>query len=98
MATAALQWSVDTDAVRREWAARGFSCALWSDPPGQAWENYVHSTDELFMVLDGEVEIELGGVLLRPRPGEVVEIPRGVSHSVRNRGATASHWLYGYYG
>lgn len=98
MAGAATQMGVDTDAVRRDWAARGFSCALWSDPPGQAWENYVHTTDELFMVLDGEVEVELDGAVRHPLPGELVEIPRGVSHSVRNRGASHSHWLYGYYG
>jgi hypothetical protein len=37
--------------VTEDWAARGFSCDLWADPPGRAWEDFVHPTDEVVMVL-----------------------------------------------
>ena len=39
-----------------DWRSRRFSCGLWVDPPGQVWEDYVHATDELLMVLEGELE------------------------------------------
>jgi quercetin dioxygenase-like cupin family protein len=98
MSDAAMRQPLDADLVRRHWAAQGFSCALWSDPPGTVWDDYVHTMDEVLMVLDGEVEIEVEGRSWQPRPGEEVHIPRGAKHSVRNKGKTASHWLYGYYG
>ncbi|MEE9162672.1 MAG: cupin domain-containing protein, partial [Candidatus Neomarinimicrobiota bacterium] len=75
---------------------RGFSCSLWVDPPGQRWEDFTHSADELFMVLDGDIELELAGRVLRPLVGEEILIPSGANHSVRNLGGAASRWLYGY--
>ena len=44
----------DPEQVRKDWKARGFSCEVWVDPPGRVWEDYVHDTDELLMVLEGE--------------------------------------------
>lgn len=48
------------------------------------------------MVLEGNVEFEVGGTILRPGLGEEISIPAGVIHSVRNKGAATSRWLYGY--
>jgi quercetin dioxygenase-like cupin family protein len=48
------------------------------------------------MVLEGEVEFEFDGQVLRPSVGEELLIPAGVVHSVRNIGKTTSRWLYGY--
>jgi len=87
---------IDVEAVRAEWARRGFSCAVWVDPPGQCWEDFVHATDELTMVLEGEVEFEIAGTISHPKPGEELFIPAGASHSVRNRGRGTARWLYGY--
>jgi quercetin dioxygenase-like cupin family protein len=87
---------VNLDATRRSWGSRGFSCDVWIDPPGQVWEDYTHAVDELVMVLEGNVEFELSGKVLRPAVGEEILIPAGVLHSVRNRGKTTSRWLYGY--
>lgn len=88
----------DRAQVEQAWEARGFSCGLWVDPPGQAWEGYVHGTDELLLVLEGELELEMQGRTFRPRIGEEVLIPARVSHSVRNVGGTTARWLYGYKG
>lgn len=88
--------TTDRAQVQRDWNARGFSCGLWMDPPGQTWEDYVHEMDELLLVLDGEMEIEMSGRTFRPRPGEEVFIPARARHSVRNVGGTAARWLYGY--
>lgn len=82
--------------VDQEWAARGFSCSLWVDPPGQRWEDFVHSTDELVVVLEGELEFEINGEISRPKLGEEVFIPAGAVHSVRNTGDSTVRWLYGY--
>jgi mannose-6-phosphate isomerase-like protein (cupin superfamily) len=82
--------------VAREWERRGFSCAVWVDPPGQVWEDFVHATDELLMPIEGEIELMLAGKTLRPKPGEEILIPAGERHTVRNIGPTTSRWYYGY--
>jgi mannose-6-phosphate isomerase-like protein (cupin superfamily) len=81
---------------RHDWARRGFSCDIWTDAPGQVWRDFVHATDELVMPLEGEIELEFGGKIFRPRIGEEVLIPAGVRHTVRNVGRNVSRWYYGY--
>ena len=82
--------------VSKDWAARGFSCDLWVDPPGQRWEDFVHATDELVLVVEGELEFEINGVISHPKIGEELFIPVGAVHSVRNIGSQTARWLYGY--
>ena len=82
--------------VRADWRSRGFSCEVWTDPPGQVWADFVHDVDELVMTIDGNVEFEFGGKAYRPTPGEELVIPAGALHTVRNVGSTISHWLFGY--
>lgn len=88
--------AVDPEEVARRWRERGFSCDLWVDPPGQRWEDFVHATDELVVVLDGEMEFEVEGRVHHPRPGEELLIPAGARHSARNIGSRTARWLYGY--
>jgi mannose-6-phosphate isomerase-like protein (cupin superfamily) len=88
--------TVDRDRVARDWIFRGFSCDLWTDPPGARWEDFVHDTDELLMVVDGDIEIEIEGRKARPAPGVEIFIPARAHHSVRNLGGATTHWLYGY--
>ena len=90
--------TVHITAVRSDWQARGFGCDVWTDPPGQVWEDYRHAVDELVMVLEGEMEFDIAGRVIRPAPGEEVLIPAGEIHTVRNLSATTSRWLYGYKG
>jgi mannose-6-phosphate isomerase-like protein (cupin superfamily) len=82
--------------VSKDWAARGFSCDLWVDPPGQCWEDFAHNTNELVVVLEGDLEFEINGQISHPEIGEEVYIPAEVVHSVRNIGNTTARWLYGY--
>lgn len=88
--------TVERERVAADWRERGFSCGLWVDPPGQVWADYVHGVDEVVMVVEGEVEFEIGGVAHRPPPGEELLIPAGVRHTVRNVGPGEARWLYGY--
>ncbi len=83
--------------IEKDWKGRGFSFGIWTDPPGQIWEDYVHASDELFMVIEGKVELEMKGKKFCPAAGKEILIPAGVTHSVRNLGNEGSRWLYGYY-
>jgi quercetin dioxygenase-like cupin family protein len=86
----------DRKEIAADWPARGFSGDLWTDSPGQRWENFRHATDELIAVLEGEVEFEVGGQIRHPKAGEELLIPAGVVHSARNIGGTTARWLYGW--
>lgn len=87
---------MNLDAVRRNWASRGFSCELWTDPPGQVWRDFSHAADELVMLIDGAIELRFSGRVLRPAIGEELLIPARVAHTVINIGGSANRWLYGY--
>ncbi len=88
---------MDQKAIAADWRARGFNCGLWTDPPGQIWEDFVHATDELVMLVEGTIELQFSGKTIRPRVGEEVLIPARVTHTVRNVGGTTARWLYGYH-
>ena len=87
---------MDRAKMERDLHARGFSCGFWIDPPGQVWRNYVHNADEVFIVVEGEMELEMQDRVFRPAMGEEVLIPAGVVHTVRNVGPTTARWIYGY--
>lgn len=87
---------MDHDEIEADWAARGFSCEVWVDPPGQCWEDFTHATDELVIVLEGEMEFEIEGQTQHPQPGEELLIPAGAVHSARNIVSTTARWLVGY--
>ncbi|WP_022947704.1 cupin domain-containing protein [Methylohalobius crimeensis] len=82
--------------IAQDWKRRGFSCDLWVDSPGQRWEDFVHSVDELVIVVEGEMAFEVDGKVYHPEPGEELFIPAGSPHSVRNIGGRTARWLYGY--
>ena len=82
--------SVDQEKIKKEWAARGFSCGLWADPPGRVWADFVHDTDELVMLAEGEEEFEINGRKYRLKVGEEFLIPAGTNHTARNVGKTTS--------
>ena len=86
----------DHNAVRKIWYSRGFSCDIWIDPPGKVWANFVHGTDELLMLIDGEIELEMDDEILHPEIGDEILIPAGMNHTVRNIGLVTNHWFYGY--
>jgi len=88
--------TIDRAAIRSRWDERGFSCDLWVDRPGQIWTDFVHDVDELVMLVDGALELELDGELLRPEPGHEILIAARTRHTVRNTGQATARWLYGY--
>jgi mannose-6-phosphate isomerase-like protein (cupin superfamily) len=87
--------TIGREQVAADCAARGFSCEVWVDSPGQRWEDFTHRTDELVLVLEGAMEFEVEDRTVRPTPGEELLIPAGARHSARNVGGTTARWLYG---
>ncbi len=87
--------SLDRSNVAKDWHARGFSCGLWIDHAGREWSCHPHQTDELFMMMAGELELGMEGQSIRPSVGEEIRIPAGVSHTIRNIGGKTARWLYG---
>lgn len=75
---------------------RGYSFGVFTDPPGQVWPNFVHETDEVVVLTEGEIELSFDGKRFRPAMGEEVFIPAKTSHTVENVGSITNEWLYGY--
>ena len=82
--------------IKQNWNSRGYTFGIFKDPPGQEWADYVHKTDELVVLAEGEIEIEIEGKSQRPQIGEEVFIPANALHTVRNVGSVGNVWYYGY--
>ena len=87
---------MDQEQIRKDWDSRGYSFGVFKDPPGQVWADFVHRTDELVILAEGEIEIEIEGKSLQPQIGDEVFIPAQAVHTVRNVGSTNNVWYYGY--
>ncbi len=87
---------VDHGTVADSWRGQGYSCYSMTDPPGQEWNDFVHSTNELLTVLEGRLELTLDGEKVTVGPGDEVFIPRDILHSVRNVNSGKTRWLFGY--
>ena len=94
----AQQACLDVDDVAENWSRRGFSCDVWADPPGRAWEDFAEETDLLVMVVRGDVEVEVRGKKQLMKVGEELVIPANALHTVRNVGTSKSLWLIGHDG
>ncbi|MBL8749379.1 MAG: cupin domain-containing protein [Planctomycetes bacterium] len=87
---------IDKDDIRADWAAQGFSCEVWVDPPGQVWHDFLHDVDEIVFLLEGDCQIELGDRTIRMTAGDELRIPASTRHTVRNCGEGPARWLHGY--
>jgi mannose-6-phosphate isomerase-like protein (cupin superfamily) len=55
--------------------------------PGQATQRHYHrSSEEIYFVLDGDGEMELGGKRRRVGAGDAIAIPPGAWHELRAQG------------
>jgi len=87
---------VKFERVAADWGSRGYSCDWFSDPPGQEWNNFVHSCNELVTVIEGKLQMTVNGEVFLVKPGDEVFIPSGARHSVKNMHSSTTRWLYGY--
>jgi mannose-6-phosphate isomerase-like protein (cupin superfamily) len=67
----------------------GAFCLLESlMPPGYGTPAHLHEEeDESFLVLEGQLDVTIGGRTVTVRAGESVFAPRGVAHQLRNNGS-----------
>lgn len=93
---APIRTRTDREAVEATWSERGFSCALWIDPPEQVRKDFEHDVDELVLLVDGVAQIELADQVVRLQAGDELLIPAGIRHTIRNCGAGPAKWLHGY--
>jgi len=63
------------DLIKQYWHSRGYSFGVFSDPPGQVWADFVHRTNELIVLAEGEIEVEIEGKAERFQIGGMVFIP-----------------------
>jgi len=60
------------------------SLAEASLEPGQATDRHYHAqTEEIYVLLDGEAEMEVEGERRRVAPGDAILIPAGAWHQIR---------------
>ena len=45
--------------LKQDWDSRGYSFGIFKDPPGQVWADFVHKTDDLVVLAEGEIGIEI---------------------------------------
>jgi quercetin dioxygenase-like cupin family protein len=76
----------DEGAVHTELAVGALASGGWLG-------RHVHSFEEALYVLDGELVLEIGGVVHRLVPGDFAFMPLGVRHTLANDGAREVRWL-----
>ena len=79
---------MNQEQIRKNWESRGYSFGVFKDPPRQVWADFVHRTDEIVVLAEGEIEIEIEGKSLQPHIVDEVFIPANAIHPVRNIGST----------
>ncbi len=87
---------MNPEQIKKDWNLRGYSFKIFKDPPGQVWADFVHKTDELAVLAEGEIEIEIEGKSQQPPIGKEIFIPAKSKHTVRNVGKTNNSWYFGY--
>lgn len=87
---------MNSEQIKKDWNTTGYSFRIFKDLPGQVWEDFVHKTDELVVLAEGQIEIEIEGESQQPPIGKEVFIPAKAKHTVRNIGKTINAWYYGY--
>ncbi len=69
--------------------------ALWEAlvPPGGGPPPHVHSQEEGFYVLEGEITFQVGEKRLVAGPGMFANMPAGTAHSFKNEGSRPARML-----
>lgn len=53
-------------------------------PAGAGPPPHRHPWEEIYFVLDGEIEVVVGAMTHRVKPGGIIHVPAGVGHGYRN--------------
>jgi quercetin dioxygenase-like cupin family protein len=70
--------------VSSEQTGDAFCVLRFFIPPGNVTPPHLHrATDETFLIESGELELNRGGEVLRGRKGDIIYLPKGISHGLR---------------
>jgi quercetin dioxygenase-like cupin family protein len=70
--------------VSSEETGNAFCILRITASPANLTPPHLHrATDETFLIESGEVEVNVGGQLLRGRRGDVIYLPKGIPHAPR---------------
>ena len=87
---------IDIEQLKNEWEQQGMICEIWELEPGSAWSDPGHQTDEVFIPLEGEIQVSCQGKTFLAGVGEVIEVPAREPHEVNNIGGITSrvYWIH----
>ena len=55
----------------------------WRDAPGEEYEPHKHDADQTLYLVEGSLELEVGGKTHSLHPGDKLELPAFTVHSVK---------------
>jgi len=90
--------NLNWEQLKDQWEKKGYQCELHSNEPQESWSSEGHKTEEIFVLLEGELEVSYQGKTYRPNPGEQIEVPANEPHTFTNPGKIANrfYWIYNY--
>jgi quercetin dioxygenase-like cupin family protein len=60
---------------------------------GRKNPTHTQTHEEVMVLLSGDVQVMVGGVMAAMSAGDVLTVAAGVPHSIENTGATDAQWL-----
>ena len=57
---------MNAESIKRDWRSRGYNFGTFQDPPNRVWADFVHKTDELVVLAEGEIEMRIPATMIRP--------------------------------
>ncbi len=78
------------------WESQGFTCEIWKSLPGKGWSHPGHEADELFVLLEGEMEVSIGAKKYHLQVGEEFLVPAKEPHTTVNMGGNTNrfYWIH----
>ena len=67
----------------REISDGGWWPISWRDAPGEVYEPHKHDADQTLDLVEGSLELGVGGTIHRLTPGDKLELPAFTVHSAK---------------
>jgi quercetin dioxygenase-like cupin family protein len=68
-------------ALRMELERQGYVVTRWVYPPGTYFPDHHHETDKMDAVVSGRLRVTMKGQEIILEAGDMIAVPRGVTHS-----------------
>ena len=73
----------DKSEAIREISDAGWWPISWRDAPGEVYEPHKHDADQTLYLVEGSLELEVGGKTHSLHPGDKLELPAFTVHSAK---------------